>query len=490
LYYYVHGDKLVYASEIKAIVGVIRELGDMGEVRPKDKVIASYLLKRSHDNTEETFFEGVKRVPAGSYLEWDLKKNSYTVNKFWEIGSLFKKESPLQGDSLIAEFRQLFEDSVRIRLISEVPVGTALSGGLDSSAVVCEIAKEMAKRAKMEKKDKEGDVEQKILGKRQRTFSAVFPGKINNEEEYIDEVIAKTNVENHKIAPKREEMWKDLEKVIYHQDEPMISTGPYAQWKVMELAKKNGVKVLLDGQGADEMLAGYDPYFIVYIKELIRGLKVLGVIREIWASKDRLFSLLKNKSNLKVQELFNINDSYIGSHPGILQGETLEHEETLERVGNKNNNLNNRLLKDIFENSLPALLRYEDRNSMAFSIEARVPFLDYRLVEFVASLPSNYKIRNGWSKWIMREALKDLLPKKIVERRWKVGFTTPEVSWFRESTLEVREILNSASFNSRKYFNHAKIREAFEDFVNGKNDESMVFWRIINLELWLRVFID
>ena len=152
--------------------------------------------------------------------------------------------------------------------------------------------------------------------------------------------------------------------------------------------------------------------------------------------------------------------------------------------------LNNRLKKDLFESSLPSLLRYEDHNSMAFSIESRVPFLDYRLVEFVFSLPSDFKIRNGWNKWIMRQALKDILPDKIVKRRWKVGFSTPEVAWLRESKKEINEILTSKSFLSRPYFNHAKIQKAFEEFVAGKNDESMLFWRIINIELWLRIYFD
>ena len=178
-----------------------------------------------------------------------------------------------------------------------------------------------------------------------------------------------------------------------------------------------------------------------------------------------IFEKLRNKT--KVSDLFNFD---LKTEPPVTA------------------NLKERLKSDLFKNSLPALLRYEDHTSMAFSIESRVPFLDYRLVEFVFSLPDRYLIRNGWNKWIMRQALCDLLPAKIVSRRWKVGFSTPEVSWLRETADEVRKLFQSATFLSRPYFNHAKIQQGFDEFAAGKTDDSMVFWRIINVELWLRIY--
>jgi asparagine synthase (glutamine-hydrolysing) len=429
----------MYASEIKAILKKIKAI-------PNDKVIEKYLLTRAHDDTEETFFEGIKRVPSGCYLEYDLKTGKHKIERFWSLSGfhLYKDENP------VGRFRKLFLDSVRLRLVSEVPVGTALSGGLDSSAIVCVVPK-------------------------LKTFSAVFPDQINNEEAYVDEVVRSTGVQAFKVYPKVEEFWQDIEKLISFQDEPMISTGPYAQWKVMERAKKEGIKVIIDGQGADEMLAGYIPYHFVYFRELLTQKKYFKLIKEIIFSADLIWPLVRDKlkSRVSLKELFTFTCSG-GSDPVALQGLTLSK----------------RLEKDLFETSLPSLLRYEDHNSMAFSIESRVPFLDYRLVEFIFSLPSNFKIRNGWNKWIIRQALKGILPKKIVERRWKVGFSTPEVAWLRESKDEILKILTSKSFLSRPYFNHAKIRTVFEDFLRGKNDESMLFWRIINLELWLRLYID
>lgn len=430
---YYKTNPFMYASEIKALLKKFN-------AKPNTKVIEKYLMTRAHDDTDETFFQGIKRVPSGSYLEYDLKTGKHNIKRFW---SPFTN---VTGDKEpIKKFKELFLDSVKLRLISEVPVGTALSGGLDSSAVVCTVPN-------------------------LKTFSAVFPNEINNEETYVDEVVKKTGVKAFKVYPKVEEFWKDVEKLISFQDEPMISTGPYAQWKVMEKARSEGIKVIIDGQGADEMLAGYIPYHFVYFKELLNQHEYFKLIKELMMSLDLIIPLIKDKfkSRVDAKNLFNFS---------------------VDTTANKSG-LNNRLQQDLFETSLPSLLRYEDHNSMAFSIESRVPFLDYRLVEFVFSLPPEFKIRNGWNKWIMRQALKDILPQKIVNRRWKVGFSTPEVSWFRTNPLPIREILRSSAFLSRPYFNHAKIQAAFEDFVAGKNDESMLFWRIINLELWLRLYID
>lgn len=473
LYYSEFEGKIVFASEIKAMLPVLRKLGM--EIRPDETAVSRYLLRRVHDNDERTFFEGIKRVPAGGLVEVNMRNKGDRGNwvvegrNYWKTT---KKEWERSEKEAVEKFRELFLDSVRMRLMSEVPLGTALSGGLDSSAVVCAVAR-LLKDQTQETGEERREWRQ-VVGVRQRTFSAVFPGEVNNEKEYIDEVTKETGVVNFQVEPKREEMWKDLEKVIYHQDEPMISTGPYAQWKVMELAAKQKMKVLLDGQGADEMLAGYDPYFIVYLKELFRSLKWLRLLKELFLGGDRIWSLVRNRGGTNMEDLFNFEGSL--------------NKGNLRDWGNRG--LNERLENDVFKNSLPALLRYEDRNSMAFSIESRVPFLDYRLWDLVNSLGPEYKIRNGWNKWIMREALRGILPEKIRTRRWKVGFTTPEVAWMRQSAKEVDDIFQSESFRQRKYFKADKIEKAYKDFLAEKNDESMIFWRIINVELWMRIFID
>lgn len=440
VYYYEKNNKLVFASEIKAILKVL------GKQKPNERVLAKYLLNRVHDNTEETFFEGIRRVPQASYLGLSIGTSQYKVRPYWRLQDNPNLIKQTEQEN-IAEFKRLFLQAVDRQLMSEVPLGTALSGGLDSSAIVMAIKKP-----------------------HQKSFTAAFRGEINDEKSYADAVVRASGVESHVVEPTRVEMWQDLEKMINIQDEPQISSGPYAQIKVMELAHKNKMKVLLDGQGADELLAGYDPYFFVYFRELFHHKKLLTLIKEIVLSFPILKKYLFTKKTFDVTKLFNFKNVI----PSAVEGSSL----------------NLRLKQDLFTNSLPALLRYEDHNSMSQSIEARVPFLDINLVEFVVSLPSNYKIRNGWTKWIMRQALKGILPEKILKRKWKVGFTTPEISWMRKSKKEVNEIFNSKSFNSRPYFNSLLIRSKFDEFIRGLNDESMVFWRIINVELWLRKYID
>ncbi|KKU90016.1 MAG: Asparagine synthetase (Glutamine-hydrolyzing) [Microgenomates group bacterium GW2011_GWA1_48_10] len=473
LYYFSNGNILAYASEIKAILPVLRSL--KVKISSNNQTIQKYLLTRRHDDGENTFFQGIKRLPQGSFLELNLKSMEIEIEPYWALKpdhSLIAKTD----EENIAKFRRLFVSIIRHQLMSEVPLGTALSGGLDSSAVVMAVNRAIEGNIGSIKDEDR----QTVIGERQKTFSARFPNAANDETKYIDIVTRASSVDSHLVRPQRQEMWPDLQTVIYHQDEPMISSGPYAQWKVMELAHKNGIRVMLDGQGADEMLAGYDAYFFVYFRELLAKRDYGTLFQEVVNSLDILWKYLREK----IAFLIGIKKSF--AIKKLFNFETKESNKS----NSTNNNLNKRLQEDLFETSLPSLLRYEDHNSMAHSIEARVPFLDHRLVEFVASLPSHYKIRNGWNKWIMRQALKDLLPEKILKRRWKVGFTTPEIAWLRDSATEVRKIFNSESFNSRPYFNTSVIKAKFEEFVAGKNDESMVFWRIINLELWLRIFID
>ena len=259
----------------------------------------------------------------------------------------------------------------------------------------------------------------------------------------------------------------------------MISSGPYSQWCVMKLAREQ-VKVLLDGQGADEVLAGYTPYFFVYLRQLFKEKKYLLSLKE------GLFALPQVKP-LIIEWLKN-NYRKIPTSVSLLNQSLVKNFSGKEEV--VSDNLKKRLYNDLLFDSIPALLRYEDKNSMAFSIEGRVPFLDTDLVEFVFSLPEDLIIRNGRSKFILREAVKDLVPKRIVKRTWKVGFKTPEVAWFRAEQERVYQIVESESFRRRKYFDYPRVKSFVDDFYQGKHNESMVLWRLINVEMWLRAFHD
>ena len=462
LYYLVEDGRLLFASEIKALLHYKRP-------DPNEEQIYQYLVYRLHDHNEETFFSGIKRLLPGTLLTYE--GGEVAIKRYWEPS--FESAVDLSEAELSERFERLFVDSVRSQLVGEVPIGSCLSGGLDSSSIVAAISRLIG----------ESIPERAVIGERQKTFSAVFPGEVNDETAYIDRLTADIEVEQQLIAPQRGDLWPELEKIVYHQDEPFVSTGLFAQWEVMKAASQK-VTVLLDGQGADELLAGYTPYYFVYLRQLLKERRLFRFAKEFVMSLDILLfaSFEQIKRRLGMAKAIDPET--------LLAGSFAERSRTPPPMVPCKDDLNKRLWEDITVRSLPPLLRYEDKNSMAFSIESRVPFLDNDLVDFILALPPSLKIKNGWSKYIMRRAMRDYLPGKIRNRRWKVGFTTPETSWMRAEKDHVLEIFSSSSFRSRPYFDVEKVREAFDWFLEGKTNESLVFWRILNVELWLRVFFD
>lgn len=465
LYFAVAGGKVVFSSEIKPIIwsGLI-------EVKPNDKTIYRYLKYRVHDDGRETFFEGVERLLPGELMV--IENGKRTVRKFTDIqekllelsGSGNNKEFTKED---ITRFGDLLTDSIKRRLVSEVPVGTCLSGGLDSSTVVAVANKLLS--------DKESDAQ--ALGERQNTFSAVFPGSRNDEEKYIDELLSQMkSVRSHKVRPTAKDFFADLADFVKTQEEPTISTGPYAQYQVMRRAHEE-VKVLLDGQGADEMMAGYLPYYFVYLRQLWKEKKLAKLAGEVVSSRDVLMKYFAGKIGArgKSQAAAILNKEFASRFPG-------------EKFPAVTSNLKKRLVRDIFANSLQSLLRYEDKNAMRFSIEGRVPFLDFRLVEYIFSLPDEAIIKEGWNKYVLREATRNLLPALINRRRNKIGFTTPEHEWFMKNGDTFLSYFTGERFEAKKYVNQARVVVAFKEFLSGKSEDSMLFWRILNLELWLREF--
>jgi asparagine synthase (glutamine-hydrolysing) len=463
--------QLIFSSEIKPIIqsGLI-------DKKVNERILYRYLKFRIHDDDRETFFDGIYRLLPGEVLVFENKK--LEIKEFSSLKKDLRKSIEVQNnrefdEMSVTKFRQLLTDAVKSRLMSEVPVGTALSGGLDSSTVVAIINKLL----------NEHDSGAESVGTKQNTFSAVFPKSSNDEEKYVDAVLNKSEkIASHKVFPKPEEFFTDLEDFIRTQEEPTISTGPYAQYKVMQEAAKH-VTVLLDGQGADEMMAGYLPYYFVYLNQLKKERKYSRLLNEVWTSKDVLFKyftykLLQTFSIKKVIPVLSIlNTTFAGKFPE-------------EKFIVNNSNLKQRLFDDIFSNSLQSLLRYEDRNTMRFSLEGRVPFLDFNLLRYLFSLPDESIIKNGWNKYILRQAVGDLLPKMIVNRRNKIGFTTPENEWFLRMKNRIYGIFMSESFVNRPYFNQPEVIKAFQQFIDGKTDDTLLFWRLMNVELWLREFFD
>ncbi|PIS15719.1 asparagine synthase (glutamine-hydrolyzing) [Candidatus Roizmanbacteria bacterium CG09_land_8_20_14_0_10_41_9] len=456
-------DSLFFSSEIKPII-----YSRLVKREPNDRIIYRYLRYRIHDDQEETFFKNIYRLMPGQQMI--LKKDRFKSSYFSTLEKEAMKKSNTWSEDTV---QKKIIGSIQSRLVSEVPVGTCLSGGLDSSTVVAVTNTLLTRDVK----------EAASLGSRQNTFSAVFPGSSNNEESYIDELIKKNpRIQSHKIFPKPETFFKELYDFVKTQEEPTISTGPYAQYKVMEEARKH-VTVLLDGQGADEMLAGYTPYYIVYFNELLSQKKYGTLIREITCSLDTLYKLYINKLKALVGLKKDIN-------PATVLNSSFAQEHVSEKFTMIHDNLKLRLKEDIFHNSLPSLLRYEDRNSMKFSVEGRVPFLDINLYRYFFSLDSSAIIKNGWNKYVLRRSMRDMLPRMIVQRKNKIGFTTPEYEWFMRMKNRIYGVFMSESFGKRKYFDSQAIVKSFREFIEGKTDDTMLFWRCLNLEIWLRIFFD
>lgn len=464
----VNGDAWLFSSEIKPILA-----SGLHEPAPHDATLYRYLRYRVHDDGTQTFFDGIERLQPGEMLTLSadgLQRQFFSTLR----EDLAATKAPARGhcEAITADFRQRLTEAVALRLRSDVPVGTSLSGGLDSSAVTVVIDRLLG----------DNDPSTEAVGHQQSTFSAVFTGYRNDEEHYVDDAIKACNrpVNAHKIRPTSAQFIDDVTDFVRAQEEPVISTGPYAQYCVMQEASRH-VTVMLDGQGADEMMAGYVPQLVTHLRSMIKRDR-RAAVAELWASRDVIMGLAKQKMNgLKPTR---------GDGPGLLR-DSFVSAHTGERYSVQGTDLRSRLVHDLFTGSLPSLLRYEDRNSMRFSVEGRVPFLDPTLVRTVFAMPDDAIIGGGWNKRVLRDATTDLLPPSINRRRNKIGFTAPQSEWFHEQFGFLHDVLSSASFGARPYFDQPQVLTALEQWRGGSGEhDSMVFWRLVNVELWLREFID
>lgn len=479
-YYVWDGETFAFASEIKALL----QLPDLPR-RPNNSVIYDYLRSGGLDYTGETFFENILQLPAAHHLT--LQNNRLAVSSYWDL-DLPGAAGPPQDESAYAqEFYHLFEDAIRLHLRSDVPVGTCLSGGLDSSAIVV-VANNLLFN---------GNTGPEIVGRQQKTFSSCFDDPRFDERQYIEPVLAATGAERNFTFPSAQKLMQAVPRLIWHHDEPFPSTSIFAQWSVMELAASRGVKVLLDGQGGDELLAGYQPCFDFYWGSLLRQ-GHWGELGQDLAAYRRLFdSSLPGLAARTARTFAPV--SWQGMVRRARAGGTLglnpEFARTYRRKTRefvyRGRDPFRHYLYDLTRYGLPRLLRFEDRNSMAHSIEARVPFLDYRLVEFSFALPAEQKIKRGLTKVVLRNALRDVLPEPIRMRTNKMGFVTPEQTWLANELYDwLYAIITSESFQNREYFDAPQILQALQAHAAGQRDISALAWRWVNLELWLRQMIE
>lgn len=412
-----------FASEIKALfrAGIDRSV--------RDSRVFSYLAYRAIEDPLDlstTFFAAVQQLEPGHYLVLNEKG---TVQKkcYWDISTAPASPLPSLADAA-ARYRELFDKSLRRRLRSDVPVGTCLSGGLDSSSIVCTLSRL-----------------RDVTSFSQKTFSARMDDPSMDEGKFIEEVTRATGVESHSTLVSELAASGELDKLATHQDEPILSTAVISHWMVMKLAKEHGVTVLIDGQGPDEVLAGYDGYANIFFRELY--LSNRGMFEELKGFRD------VRGTDFPVDFRFRMEARF----PGLLRffGETRRrfgvhpalqdlHRERVRAHGSQKvpyqrwTDLNSVLRHSTTRAGLPFLLRMCDRSSMAFSREVRLPFLFHELVEFCFSLPSQYKIHAGWSKYLLRRAFEPVLPKAITWRKDKKGFATPQNAWLTRTPLEER----------------------------------------------------
>lgn len=463
-YYRLSADAFQFGSEIKAV----RALAGSG-VEVNDALVADFLTAGTVDASNETFHKGVLQLPAAHYMVLDA--SGATLTRYWSVDLSNEDSRPLPV--LVQEMHDLFEDAVRVHLRSDVPIGTCLSGGLDSSAIAC--------------------VAKSLLGTsgHQEVFSAYFQNPVFDERPYIRQVVDRIGATANYISPSAEQLLQDLPAVLHHQDEPFATTSIYAQWTVMSLARSRGVKVLLDGQGGDELFAGYHTFFGSWFADLFNRGHLVRLTREIHAYRRMHRASLTEAVFRTFEPLAGRRLSAVARR--LFRGESvginrdLLHPTDVSFVSGSPSFLKTRLHELLTSAALPGLLRYEDRDSMAFSIEARVPFLDVRLVEFAFRLPGAAKIRDGWTKAIVRDALAREIPVGVARRTDKMGFLTPETEWLRGPLQAwAREIVFSPEFRQRPYFDVPAAYAYFERFMSGEEHRSGPIWRWIMLDIWIR----
>jgi len=375
------------------------------------------------ERPEETFYENIFKLPPASTLYYTPATGELVIEKYWDINPELQNKEITDVEA-IERFQHLFSRSVKRRLRSDVPIGTSLSGGLDSSAVIAVIN------------------ELQAINYKPQTFTAAFPGFEKDESAFAKQVADQFGLQQHIVRPCADDVVNDWENFLYHQEEPVASASAFAQYKIFELAKQHQVTVLLDGQGADETLAGYHKYYKWYWQELFQKRKLvrsgeiaaarkLGV-SENFGFKNIMASLLPDLASviLERQYLFHaLNHEDLTKE--FVQLQSKEAYYTTPELSQ----LNGLLYFNTCVHGLEELLRYADRNSMAHGREVRLPFLSHELVEFIFTLPSNFKIREGWTKWLLRQAMDQRLPTGIVWRKDKVGFEPPQKQWMQDARL-------------------------------------------------------
>lgn len=441
-----------------------------------------YLVHGDYDSGQRTFFQGVNHLLPGHLLVVDLKARQVGKQERWWTPSIVERRD-LSFASATEMVREQFLQNIRLHLRSDVALGAALSGGIDSSAVVCAM------------RHVEPDLPI-------HTFSYIAAGSEVSEEVWVDRINDHVGAVPHKVSVSPAELVRDLDSMILAQGEPFGSTSIYAQYRVFQLAREVGVTVTLDGQGADEMLAGYNGYPGQRLRSLIekgRLGEACSFLNEWskWPGRSRMGGSKRLVAEMTEGWLYTLLRKINGSDamPSWINGGPLVERGVIShfpRLRSPQDNSGRRVVAELAlsltRRGLPTLLRHGDRNSMRFSVESRVPFLTPDMVSLLLSLPESYLISSkGETKHVFRAAMRGIVPDDVLDRRDKIGFATPEQAWLLSMADTVRGWLSEDL--QLPFFNQAAVRREFELIVTGRKAFSWQVWRWINFCRWHSHFI-
>ncbi|MGC6511938.1 MAG: asparagine synthase (glutamine-hydrolyzing) [Parvibaculales bacterium] len=459
---------LIIASEMKAILA-----HPFVEVSTNENALSRFGKGAWYEDDELTFFDNVERLPPAHAIIFDAQGVEKKRWRYWTPDYTDIRDDMTPREA-VGRFLELMEKSVKMRLRADVPVGSSLSGGLDSSIIVSLMA---------------GMLQDEVSV--QNTFSACFPDDPTlSEEKQIDAVIAHTDVASHKTYPDPSQLVEESQLLHWHQEEPFLSASIYLQWCVARLAKENDTAVMLDGQGADELLAGYQFHYKQRQLDLLDTGRTGYAFREANKFNHRMYETSLNYEN--ASRRFNAQSAYRVEELKALNEAMPSVFHYDYNVGVAPAQEGFRLRRTISEallyNSLPMLLRYADRNSMAFSREVRLPYLDHEFVEFCIQLPDDYYIRNGWQKWVMRAAAKNVIPESIRWRVDKVGYAAPLDHWLRDRLFHwARERLFDARLSQVEGYNVKELQKLWEDHQAEAANHSWILWKWISLSEWFEL---
>jgi asparagine synthase (glutamine-hydrolysing) len=453
-YYTDTGSEFAFGSEIKQLLGFLPER------KANREVLLNFLVTGLTDRIRDTFFAGVNQLPGGHNLKYDLGSNDYVISRYYQI-KMDPFGETVDLKEVQATFQKVFTDGIALRLRSDVKVGTCLSGGLDSSSIAT-LASEMYGEK---------------TGEQFFAITAASTQASNDESEFAKIVAEHGRMQWIRIAPTYEDFAANLERIVTTQEEPFGSPSIIMQYFVMKAARENGIPVLLDGQGGDETLLGYPIYHGAYVVSAYRQegwFAALNALRDSGnKSSHSILTIFKylvgSVSATARYQLYRWRHRYLKSTPSLPQG--------LVAFARASLNVHQLQNLEITQTNLPVLLRYEDKNSMAHSVETRLPFLDYRTLELALSLPGKVKIRDGWSKWILRSIMDKKMPDSIVWRKNKFGFEAPEAQWLSQHEVEMRATIISSKLLA-DLCDLKKLNSMF-DAMNLRTK-----WRLYSIAMW------